>query len=49
VLDLRLPAAMVAGELVDEEDRLAAAVLFYVESAPIRGGAIRHLETCISL
>ena len=42
VPDLRLPCPVVAGELVDEEDRLAAPRLFVVERNSVVGPGVRH-------
>ena len=42
VLDLRREAAMVAGELVDEQERLAAAGLLPVQAHPVVGGCEGH-------
>ena len=41
---LRLVAAMVAGELVDEDDRQALAGLFVVELHAIVSGHVRHRD-----
>jgi hypothetical protein len=40
--DLRLPAALIAAELVNEDDRRAASGLFIVQVDAVVGGEGRH-------
>ncbi len=49
VAQLRLPAAVVAGELVHEHDRRAAAGLLVVELDAVVGGKLRHVARAIEL
>ena len=39
---LRLPASVIAGELVDEDDRHAAAGFLEIEFHSVIGGGVRH-------